>query len=63
VTAVFVETSPGAFELRPVETGREAGGQVEVLRGLREGERVVAHGAFVLKSELLESSIAVEDEE
>jgi cobalt-zinc-cadmium efflux system membrane fusion protein len=63
VTAVFVETSPGAFELRPVETGREAAGQVEVLRGLCEGERVVAHGAFVLKSELLESSIAVEDEE
>jgi len=63
VTAVFVETSSGTFELRPVETGREAGGHVEVTRGLREGERVVSRGAFVLKSELLESSIAAENEE
>jgi multidrug efflux pump subunit AcrA (membrane-fusion protein) len=63
VSAVFVETGPGTFELRPVETGREAGGRVEVTRGLREGERVVSRGSFVLKSELLESSIAAEDEE
>ena len=63
VTAVFVETGPGSFELRPVETGREIGGRVEVLRGLRDGERVVSRGSFVLKSELLESSIAVEDDE
>jgi cobalt-zinc-cadmium efflux system membrane fusion protein len=63
VSAVFVETGPGTFELRPVETGREAGGRVEVRRGLRDGERVVARGSFVLKSELLESSIAAEDDE
>jgi cobalt-zinc-cadmium efflux system membrane fusion protein len=63
VSAVFVETGPGTFELRPVETGREAGGRVEVRQGLRDGERVVARGSFVLKSELLESSIAAEDDE
>jgi cobalt-zinc-cadmium efflux system membrane fusion protein len=62
LTAVFVETAPGTFELRSVETGRESAGKVEVLRGLRDGERVVTRGAFVLKSELLKSSVAVEDE-
>lgn len=63
VSAVFVETSAGTFELRPVETGREAGGKVEVRRGLRDGERVVSHGAFVLKAELLKSSVAAEGAE
>jgi RND family efflux transporter MFP subunit len=63
VAAVFVETTTGTFELRPVETGREAGGQVEVTQGLLDGERVVSRGSFILKSELLESSIAAEDEE
>jgi RND family efflux transporter MFP subunit len=63
MSAVFLETGPGTFELRPVETGREAGGRVEVRRGLREGERVVARGSFVLKSELLKSSITAEEDE
>jgi hypothetical protein len=62
LTAVFVETVPGTFELRSIETGRESAGKVEVRRGLRDGERVVTRGAFVLKSELLKSSVAVEDE-
>jgi cobalt-zinc-cadmium efflux system membrane fusion protein len=59
--AVFVEIGPGQFELRPVEIGREAHGMVEIRHGLKEGERVVAKGAFVLKSELLKGSIAGED--
>ncbi|MGH6692280.1 MAG: efflux RND transporter periplasmic adaptor subunit [Gammaproteobacteria bacterium] len=59
--AVFVETGLGRFELRPVETGREAHGMVEIRHGLKNGERVVAKGAFVLKSELLKGSIAGEE--
>jgi cobalt-zinc-cadmium efflux system membrane fusion protein len=59
--AVFVETGPGRFELRPVETGREAHGMVEVRHGLKDGERVVSRGSFVLKSELLKGSIGGED--
>jgi cobalt-zinc-cadmium efflux system membrane fusion protein len=59
--AVFVEREPGRFELRPVETGREAHGMVEVRHGLKEGERIVARGAFALKSELLKSEIAGEE--
>lgn len=63
MAAVFVETSPGVFEVRAVETGRESAGRVEVRRGLRDGERVAARGAFVLKTELLEASLAAEEDE
>jgi cobalt-zinc-cadmium efflux system membrane fusion protein len=59
--AVFVQKEPGRFELRPVDTGRGAHGMVEIRRGLREGELVVAEGAFLLKSELLKGTIEGED--
>lgn len=59
--AVFVEKGPGEYELRPVETGREAHGMVEIRRGLQEGERAVVRGAFVLKSELLKGTISGEE--
>ena len=62
ITSVFVETAPGTFELRSVETGRESAGKFEVLHGLRDGERVVVRGAFALKTELLKSSLAAEQE-
>jgi cobalt-zinc-cadmium efflux system membrane fusion protein len=58
---VFVEKEPGLYEMRPVETGREAHGMVEILHGLSEGERVVARGAFLLKSELVKGSIGGEE--
>ncbi|MGH9749960.1 MAG: efflux RND transporter periplasmic adaptor subunit [Candidatus Polarisedimenticolia bacterium] len=59
--AVFVEKSPGLFELRPVETGREAHGMIEIRYGLREGENVVAAGTFILKSEILKGTIGGEE--
>jgi hypothetical protein len=34
---------------------------VEVRHGLKDGERVVSRGSFVLKSELLKGSIGGED--
>ena len=58
---VFVAIGPTQFELRPVEVGREAHGMVEIRHGLKEGERVVSKGAFVLKSELLKGSIEGEE--
>jgi cobalt-zinc-cadmium efflux system membrane fusion protein len=61
LSAVFVEREPGLYELRPVETGREAHGMVEIRHGLGEGDRVVARGAFVLKSELLKGTIGGEE--
>jgi len=56
----FVEKTPGHFEVRPVETGRTSQGLVEIRRGLEEGDKVVVQGAFILKSELLKSTIEAE---
>ena len=48
---VFVERSKGIFEPRQVETGRRLSDRVEIVRGLEEGERVVAAGTFLVDSE------------
>ena len=48
---VFVERSAGVFEPREVETGRRAGGRVEIVKGLESGERVVVAGTFVVDAE------------
>lgn len=48
---VFVEKSAGVFEPRDVETGRRAGGRVEIVKGLVPGERVVVAGTFVVDAE------------
>ena len=50
---VFVPTGKGAFRRDNVEVGLTSGDYVEVTSGLSAGDRVVAHGAFFLKSELL----------
>jgi cobalt-zinc-cadmium efflux system membrane fusion protein len=47
---VFVQRSVEAFETRPVRLGRTLDGLVEVLEGLKEGERIVVAGSFHLKS-------------
>jgi cobalt-zinc-cadmium efflux system membrane fusion protein len=57
-STVFVETRPGRFEPRPVETGRTLDKLVEIRRGLSAGERVVTEGSFVLKSHLLKSTLS-----
>ena len=48
---VFVESSSGVFEPRPVQTGWRSGDRVEIVHGLAEGERVVAAGTFLVDSE------------
>jgi cobalt-zinc-cadmium efflux system membrane fusion protein len=49
---VFIpEAEPGHFEMRPVGRGRDLSGEVEILTGLKAGERVVVDGAFLLKAE------------
>lgn len=57
---VFVETRPGRFEPRSVETGRAMDRLVEIRHGLKAGERVVTEGSFVLKSHLLKSTLSEE---
>ncbi|WP_136525029.1 efflux RND transporter periplasmic adaptor subunit [Geomonas ferrireducens] len=58
---VFVAEGEGAFESRRVELGRASGGMVEVLYGLKEGERLAVKGGFVLKSELQKGEIEGHD--
>ncbi|HVR99881.1 MAG TPA: efflux RND transporter periplasmic adaptor subunit [Thermoanaerobaculia bacterium] len=48
---VFLQRAPGRFEVRPVERGRDLGGEVAVLSGLRAGEPVIVEGAFLLRAE------------
>lgn len=48
---VFVETSDATFESRPIETGWQLGDRVQVAKGLKEGEVVVASGTFLIDSE------------
>ncbi len=48
---VFLPRDAATFEVRPVGRGRDLGGAVEVLSGLKAGETVVVEGAFLLKAE------------
>jgi Cu(I)/Ag(I) efflux system membrane fusion protein len=50
-TLVMLDAGDGKYHPAEVRTGREAGGQTEVLAGLAEGEKVVASGQFLLDSE------------
>jgi Cu(I)/Ag(I) efflux system membrane fusion protein len=48
---VYVETSPNTFTARNVTPGSVAGDRVEIVEGLKEGERVVAQGNFFIDSQ------------
>lgn len=57
-TVVFVpDEEEGEFHATPVALGNESGGRVHVLRGLSPGDRYVARGGFVLKSELMRGEL------
>jgi RND family efflux transporter MFP subunit len=48
---VFLDRGNGYLEQRQVETGERRDGRVEILSGLKAGERVVASGNFLIDSE------------
>jgi len=48
---VYIERGEGIFEPREVETGWRFGERVEILRGVRPGERVVVEATFLVDSE------------
>jgi membrane fusion protein, heavy metal efflux system len=50
---VFVKISPWRFLRRDVRTGGTFEGKVEIASGLKAGEEIVVHGAFMLKSDVL----------
>ena len=55
---VMLALAGGRFQPAEVRIGREAGGQTEILAGLREGERIIASGQFLIDSEASLSGIA-----
>ena len=54
---VFVKKGAAGFLPRPVETGREKDGLVEVKKGLAPGDKVVVEGAYLLKSEMMKAQM------
>ena len=48
---VFLPKDASHFEIRRIGRGRDLGGEVEVLSGVRAGETVVVDGAFLLKAQ------------
>ena len=50
-TLVMLATGIGRYQPAEVRTGREGGGQTEIVEGLAVGEKVVASGQFLLDSE------------
>jgi cobalt-zinc-cadmium efflux system membrane fusion protein len=62
VTSVFVETAPGVFQRRVVNTGQRKGENIAIVSGLQANERVVSVGAQSLNSEALKSLIPVDEE-
>jgi cobalt-zinc-cadmium efflux system membrane fusion protein len=60
-TVVFVQTAPETFVPREVTVGRSAQGEVELTSGVQEGDALVVHGGFTLKSLLLKSTLVEEE--
>lgn len=50
---VYIPLSNDEFEERRVTAGEEAGGYIEILKGLKSGDKVVASGSFTLRSQSL----------
>ena len=48
---VYVQLAPGRFEPREVKLGLSSGGNVEILAGLPEGQKVAVSGVFLIDSD------------
>ena len=57
---LFVTEKGTEFETRRIEAGRAAGGMVEIVSGLKEGERYAVKGSFILKSEAKKGEVVDE---
>jgi cobalt-zinc-cadmium efflux system membrane fusion protein len=54
---VFVRTAADRFAIRPVSVGETVGDKTPISEGLKPGEQVVVQGSFILKSQILKSSM------
>ena len=57
---VFVALEGNKFEKRVVKLGLEQDGSVQILDGVKAGEKVVTDGSFILKSEMLKGQLGEE---
>ena len=57
---VFARIAPDQFAVRPVRVSETADGKTPLLEGIKAGDEVAVRGTFILKSQLLKSSL--EDE-
>ena len=57
---VFFAENETEFAARTVQTGRVTGGMIEIVSGLKEGDRYAVKGAFILKSEVKKGELVDE---
>ena len=50
---VWIQNGKGGFEARIVETGIQNKDKIEILSGLKEGDKVVVSGAYLINSEFI----------
>jgi cobalt-zinc-cadmium efflux system membrane fusion protein len=55
--AVFARTEGTHFTVRAVQAGQTSGGKTLITDGLKPGETIVVRGSFILKSQLLKSTM------
>lgn len=53
-TEVYVPVAPGKYEARRVTTGATHANQIEIVSGLRDGDRVVTEGAAFLRESVVD---------
>jgi cobalt-zinc-cadmium efflux system membrane fusion protein len=58
---IFVQTSPNTYVLRPVKLGADFGEKRVLLEGVRQGEKIVADGAFHLNNERKRQAVGSEE--
>ncbi len=57
VDVVFVKTAGDMFAARPVRVGEAADGKTPILEGINAGDVIAVRGSFILKSQLLKSTL------
>jgi multidrug efflux pump subunit AcrA (membrane-fusion protein) len=57
---VFLALDGSKFEKREMKLGLEQHGRVQVLEGIKPGDKVVTEGSFILKSEMLKGELGEE---
>ena len=57
---IFVRSAGDRFAAHPVSVGETAGGKTPILEGIKAGDQIVVRGSFILKSQLLKSTLESE---